>query len=236
MRRGRRHPRRPAGAAALVAVGLSRASRSCGRPTRDGLGRRVRLHTKGWLPYTLHWELGGRRVALSVRLHARRDAATSTAAACGRSSRTARFVDVTYDWRLRAEKPLLRNLSFLLKPLFEANHRWAMAQGEESLKLELARRRAASDAARPRPAAAGPVTYAVGAALLAGAAAIGGGVAYLVVRFGGGRDPVEAVAGRTRSGVSARGAGLATPARAPSRSGSPRSSAASARFPRSRSA
>ena len=38
------------------------------------------------------------------------------------------FVDITYDWRLRAEKPLLRNLSVLLKPLFEANHRWAMAQ------------------------------------------------------------------------------------------------------------
>ena len=54
------------------------------------------------------------------------------------------FVDITYDWRLSAEKPLLRNLSFLLKPLFEANHRWAMAQGEESLKLELARRRATS--------------------------------------------------------------------------------------------
>ena len=38
---------------------------------------------------------------------------------------------------ISAEKPLLRNLSFLLKPLFEANHRWAMAQGETSLKLEL---------------------------------------------------------------------------------------------------
>ena len=57
------------------------------------------------------------------------------------------FVDITYDWRLRAEKPLLRNLSFLMKPLFEANHRWAMAQGEESLRLELARRRATSEAA-----------------------------------------------------------------------------------------
>jgi hypothetical protein len=33
------------------------------------------------------------------------------------------FVDVTYDWRLRVEKPLLKRLSFLLKPLFEANHR-----------------------------------------------------------------------------------------------------------------
>ena len=59
-------------------------------------------------------------------------------------------VNLAYDWRLRAEKPLLKNLSFLLKPLFAANHRWAMAQGEESLKLELPRRRATSGAARAR--------------------------------------------------------------------------------------
>ena len=93
-----------------------------------------------------------------------------------------RAVDVTYDWRLRAEKPLLRNLSFLLKPLFEANHRWAMKQGEESLKLELLRRRASSDAARVSvPPPPGPVTYA-GIALVAGAAAVGAGLAFLVIR------------------------------------------------------
>src|SRR5690349_14878052 len=51
-------------------------------------------------------------------------------------------VDVTYDWRIRARKPLLRTLSWLLKPVFAANHRWAMRRGEESLVLELRRRRA----------------------------------------------------------------------------------------------
>jgi hypothetical protein len=92
------------------------------------------------------------------------------------------MVEMTYDWRLRAEKPLLRNLSFLLKPLFEANHRWAMARGEESLKLELARRRAISDAARASvPAPPGPVTYA-GVAILAGAVVVGAGFAFLLVR------------------------------------------------------
>jgi len=53
------------------------------------------------------------------------------------------WVNVMYDWRIRADKPILRYLSFLLKPLFAANHRWAMAQGEKSLRAELARRRAA---------------------------------------------------------------------------------------------
>jgi hypothetical protein len=70
-------------------------------------------------------------------------------------------VDITYDWRIRAEKPILRTLSFLLKPILSANHRWAMACGEESLVLELARRRAVSEAVRTRvPAPPGPVTCA----------------------------------------------------------------------------
>jgi len=50
------------------------------------------------------------------------------------------FVNITYDWRIRAEKPLLRYLSFLFKPVFSANHHWAMERGEESLKAELVRR------------------------------------------------------------------------------------------------
>jgi hypothetical protein len=52
---------------------------------------------------------------------------------------------VTYDWRIVAEKGLLRRLSFVMRPLFGANHRWAMARGEESLRLELARRHAGDD-------------------------------------------------------------------------------------------
>ena len=46
---------------------------------------------------------------------------------------------ISYDWRVSATKPLLCRLSWLLKPVFSANHRWAMARGEESLRLELRR-------------------------------------------------------------------------------------------------
>jgi len=53
-------------------------------------------------------------------------------------------VNITYDWKIRADKALLRYLSFLLKPVFAMNHRWAMAQGEKSLCVELSRRRSAS--------------------------------------------------------------------------------------------
>jgi polyketide cyclase/dehydrase/lipid transport protein len=150
-------------------------------PDARGLGRRVRLHTRGWLPYTLQWEF-----EVVASRYPRGFTLVATGDFDGRGVWTFEqdgpFVNVTYDWRLRAEKPLLRNLSFLLKPVFEANHRWAMAQGEESLKLELARRRASSDAARALiPPPPGPITYA-GVALVAGAAAVGTGLAYLMLR------------------------------------------------------
>jgi len=105
-----------------------------------GLGGRARLHTKGWLPYTLIWEseLIETRYPYGYSL-------TATGDFEGRGiwtfAQDAAFVDIIYDWQLSAEKPLLRTLSPVLKPIFQANHRWAMAQGEASLKLELARRR-----------------------------------------------------------------------------------------------
>jgi hypothetical protein len=150
-------------------------------PDPNGLGRRMRLHTQGWLPYTLRWEFEvvDSQYPYGFTLIASGDFD-------GRGVWTFKqdgaFVDITYDWRLRADKPLLKNLSFLMKPLFEANHRWAMAQGEESLKLELARRRATSDTARARvPPPPGPITYAA-VGLLAGGAAVGGALAYLMLR------------------------------------------------------
>jgi len=146
-----------------------------------GVGRRARLHTKGWLPYTLRWEF---EIVESRYPHGFSLVASGDFEGRGvwTFDQDGSFVDIVYDWRISAEKPLLRNLSFLVKPLFEANHRWAMAQGEESLKLELARRRATTDAARRSvPPPPGPITYA-GAALLGGAVAGGAALAYLVFR------------------------------------------------------
>ena len=63
------------------------------------------------------------------------------------------WADITYDWKISAEKPLLRYFSFIMKPIFSANHYWAMARGEESLKLELARRRATTQEERSQVSA-----------------------------------------------------------------------------------
>ena len=121
-----------------------------------GVGKLVRLHTKGWLPYTLRWDF---RVTESNHPHGY--ALEARGDFEGRGVWTFKqdglYADVTYDWHIRARKPLLSALSFLLKPLFAANHRWAMRRGEHSLRLELARRRARTAEERARvPPPPGP--------------------------------------------------------------------------------
>jgi hypothetical protein len=105
-------------------------------PEEPGRRALIGLHTKGRLPYTLRWTLRviESRYPRGFTLHAWGDLE-------GRGTWTfeqdGEFVNVNYDWRVRAGKPFLRYLSFLLKPLFAANHNWAMARGEESLRREL---------------------------------------------------------------------------------------------------
>jgi Polyketide cyclase / dehydrase and lipid transport len=107
---------------------------------RAGRPGAVALHTKGWLPYTLSWTL-----TLTEPVTARGFALT----AVGDLNGTGRWTFeqdgpetvISYRWQVHAAKPLLRRLSWLLKPVFSANHKWAMARGEESLALELRRRR-----------------------------------------------------------------------------------------------
>lgn len=128
-----------------------------------GLGKVVSLWTKGWLPYTLRWQF---TVTESDPPHGFRLEAEGDFIGVGIWSlvpeRTADdpggpMTTVTYDWTVVAEKGVLKRLSVVMKPIFSANHHWAMARGEESLRLELARRHAASDptiaAAIPPPPA-----------------------------------------------------------------------------------
>lgn len=105
-----------------------------------GIGRVVELYTKGWLPYRLRWRF---QVTENRQPHGFSIEASGDLVGHGVWTLTqdGPWADVDYDWRVRADKPLLRYLSFIFKPIFAANHRWAMARGEESLKRELARRR-----------------------------------------------------------------------------------------------
>ena len=115
----------------------------------NGVGAVIRLYTKGWLPYTLRWQFQVTEVE-----HLRRLVIRAEGDFVGRGiwtfAQDGDWVNVTYDWQIEAQKPLLRRLSFLFKPLFAANHEWAMRMGEESIRLELARRRASTATERAR--------------------------------------------------------------------------------------
>lgn len=105
----------------------------------DHIGDRVVFLTKGWLPYRLQWTA---EVVRHERPHTIEVTATGDFVGCGiwRLESEGNATRVTFDWRLRADKPLLRWLSPLFKPLFRWNHEWAMARGYESLCREASQR------------------------------------------------------------------------------------------------
>lgn len=106
----------------------------------NGVGRAVSLLTKGWLPYLLRWKF---TVVSANAPYGFSIAADGDFQGTGvwTLQQLSEQTHVRFDWTIRAQKPLLKSLSWLLRPLFSANHRWAMEQGEESLALELRRRR-----------------------------------------------------------------------------------------------
>ena len=114
---------------------------------QDGIGKVVSLHTRGWLPYTLRWTY--RVIEANFPCGFSFEASGDfVGRGVWRFKQDGDCVDITFDWKIRADKPLLRYLSFLFKPVFSANHRWAMAQGEKSLRAELARRELSTEPRR----------------------------------------------------------------------------------------
>jgi hypothetical protein len=121
-----------------------------------GVGKLISLRAGGWLPYTLRIKF---RTTESRYPNGFSMDATGDLEGEGiwTFEQDGPSVNVTYDWTIRANKPIIDKLSFLLKPIFRSNHNWTMKRGEESLRLELLRRRAetreavAAVPAPPRP-------------------------------------------------------------------------------------
>lgn len=114
----------------------------------DGIGKVVALHTRGWLPYTLRWQFRVREKQRAERivLEAWGD---FVGQAIVRFAQQGANAHLDFDWRIRADKWILRHGSLLLKPIFAANHHWAMNQGYRSLILEIQRRRFPSETVTP---------------------------------------------------------------------------------------
>ena len=114
----------------------------------DGLGATFGLRARGWLPYTIRFDFAitGARKPLGFVLQAEGDLS-------GRGewsfTQAGDLVDIVYDWRISADKRLLRLLSPVMKPVLRSNHNWTMKKGERSLRVELRRRRGESNVPAP---------------------------------------------------------------------------------------
>ncbi len=131
------------------------------RTVRQGDARRIgevgRVRARGFLPYAVEFEV---RVTDERFPHGYSLVTDGELQGKGewRIEADGPWVDVESHWSLSGNKPLWRYTSFLLRPLFEANHHWTMRRGEEGLRLELARRVAPTAQARAAVAQApGPV-------------------------------------------------------------------------------
>ncbi len=106
----------------------------------NGIGRQVAVHSKGWLPYHLNWTA---TLIESRAPHGWTIDASGDLQGRGvwRLVQNGPIAEIAYDWQVKAERPILKLLSPILKPIFAWNHRWAMAKGEAGLRCEVARRR-----------------------------------------------------------------------------------------------
>lgn len=105
----------------------------------DGIGDRVELLTKGWLPYKLRWTAISETFVAPHRIEIRAEG-DFVGRGVWQLEEENDMTHITFDWRLRADKPLLRWLSPLFKPIFKWNHHWAMGTGLNRLQHEAQRR------------------------------------------------------------------------------------------------
>jgi mannose-6-phosphate isomerase-like protein (cupin superfamily)/uncharacterized protein YndB with AHSA1/START domain len=101
------------------------------------VGAKTEVIAGGFLPYTIKLELEVERIERPQLL-----AVLSRGDLEGTGTWRLHEFDggtaVSYDWRVRASKPLIRRFSPVVKPLFRANHTWVMRRGELALRRWLA--------------------------------------------------------------------------------------------------
>jgi hypothetical protein len=106
----------------------------------NGVGKIVELYTKGWLPYSLRWKFIVKNTnrPFGLEIQALGD---FEGRGVWRFYANENGTTITYDWKIEAQKPILKKLSWIFKPIFSANHLWAMRKGEQSLALEIRRKK-----------------------------------------------------------------------------------------------
>jgi hypothetical protein len=116
----------------------------------NGVGQIVALRVKGWMPHTLRFwfRVVEARYPSGFTLEVFGDFEGGLMCQAVQEGGS---VTIYFDWNVRVTKPFVRYLTWLLRPLFVSNHRWVVARGQESLDLELSRRRDGAGVLPPPP-------------------------------------------------------------------------------------
>lgn len=97
-------------------------------------GKRARLLTRGRLPYRLRWELECVEAVAPTRLDSRISGDFEGRGIWTITQLPDRGCRVILEWNVDVRKPLVRNLTPILRPLFRWNHSWAMRHGERRMR------------------------------------------------------------------------------------------------------
>lgn len=98
-----------------------------------GVGRVSQQHFKGRLPYHLHTRSTITRYERPTAVAAEVDGDLRGSGLWTLTPHDG-GTHVRFDWRVHADKSLLRVLTPLLRPLFRWNHAWAIARAREGLE------------------------------------------------------------------------------------------------------
>ena len=104
-------------------------------------GKTAQVLARGFLPYKLRWQLNvleveeARRIKFAVSGDFEGGGEWTFSQADGGTR-------AVFDWRPIVEKPIVKYLTPVLRPLFRKNHLWTVKRGREHLDEELERRRA----------------------------------------------------------------------------------------------
>lgn len=109
------------------------------------VGAKAAVVARGRLPYTLQFQSEILR-AVPNKLLSLKATGDLTGMGTWRLTPVSTGMQLTFEWIVRADKPILRLLAPLFKPLLEENHRWTMRVGEAALQRELCRPQAVQTA------------------------------------------------------------------------------------------
>lgn len=114
-------------------------------------GRRASVFARGFLPYRIRWSgvvtKADRPNGFAIALSGDFDGS-----GIWRLAPDGEGTSAELDWRPEVNKPLIRYLTPILRPIFAKNHYWAMDRGQQGILGLIEQRRAAADTHASRPA------------------------------------------------------------------------------------